>query len=666
MLTEEHLSAALMHALLDGGADVAGVQVGLRAALASGDTAPLKEPLRAVGREVAGGGRSLSATLDAWQDLVAEASAGLRVAMRGAVYLTQGYTEIKARREGASLRQAADSLASRKAELSALHRVNAAANSSLDERAILATVVQVVAEVTGAAVCSIYLLQPPNMLVLAATKGLNPGAVGRARMAVGEGITGFAAREQHTIAVPDIWRDPRANYLPETSEDPFHSMISVPIINRSLDRLLGVLNVQTEEPRDFEEDEITFLEMVSGDLALAIENARSYELTDRQLHRKVEELTALRRVIAMVASSLEFQRVLDSIAEGAVALAEADASAIVVVDGPEGAEARVAACHGIEEGRGRTGRSEEGPVERALATGQPVVILDVAARRLGPGGDDVALHPRFHSMFLAPFQGRHHSRGALCIYSRAYRQWAREEVELVAAFANEAALALENAALYEEAQRGLATKSILLSELHHRVKNNLQTVASLLSLGLRHATAPEARKVLEESRTRVQSIAAVHDLLSQGDVGLTTVADVARKVAEIAELQTGTPNRRVRITVEGERIALATQQATTLAIALNEVLTNTVRHAFKGRDEGKVTISYRSLGRLAELTVSDDGAGLPPGFDAQRDKGLGLSIVDALTRQDMRGELLLCPNPDGGTIVTLRFPLEAAEPAGVP
>src|SRR5207247_1517042 len=84
---------------------------------------------------------------------------------------------------------------------------------------------------------------------------------------------------------------------------------------------------------------------------------------------------------------------------------------------------------------------------------------------------------------------------------------------------------------------------VLLSELHHRVKNNLQTVASLLSLGLRHATAPEARLVLEESRTRIQSIAAVHDLLSQGDVGLTTVGDVARKMAEIAE-QGAAPQRR--------------------------------------------------------------------------------------------------------------------------
>lgn len=658
-MTEQELRAGLERAL--GGepapdATPAPDIVSVQAALASGAAREMKEPLRAAGRAAGYAERPLSALLDAWERLVEQAGIGGHLAMRGAAWLAQGYTEARTRREGDSLRQAADSLASRKAELSALHRVNGAANSSLDEKATLATVVQVVAEVTGAAVCSIYLLQPPNTLLLAATKGLNPQAVGRARLAVGEGVTGWAAREGRTLAVADIWRDPRAKYLPETAEEAFHSIVSVPIVNRSLNRLLGVLNVQSEAPREFEDDEITFLEMVCGELALAIENARSYERTDRQLHRKVRELTALRRVIAMVASSLEFQRVLDSIAEGAVSLAEADASALVVAEGSGGLEARVAACYGIDEGHSRTGRVGDGPVGRALSTGQPVVVPDIIARRFGPGGDDVALQQGFHSMFLAPFQGRHQARGALCLYSRAYRNWTREEIDLVAAFANEAALALENAALYEEAQRGLATKSVLLSELHHRVKNNLQTVASLLSLGLRHATTQEARQVLEESKLRIQSIAAVHDLLSQDDVGLTTVAEVARKVAEIVEIQAAAPGRRVHITMQGERLRLATQQATTLAIALNELLTNTLRHAFAGRKEGHVGIAYRAMGRLIELTVTDDGNGLPPDFDPTRHRGLGLSIVEALTRQDLRGELALRPNEGGGTTVTLRFP----------
>ena len=653
----EGLARALLTGTLRGAEDV-------WSALLSGESATLEAPLRAAGRAAARGGHRLDEILNGWDALAEDSNAGLRTAARGAAWLAQGYAESYGRSEGPALRQATDSLASRKAELAALHRVNAAANSSLDERAILKTVVEVLAEITGADVCSIYLLQPPKTLVLAATKGLKQDAVDHARMDLGEGITGWAARERRTLSVADLWRDPRANYLPETAEENFHSIVSVPVVNRSLDRLLGMLNVQTREPRDFEEDDVAFFEMIAGELSLAIENARSYALTDRQLHRKVQELTALRRVIAMVASSLEVQRVLDSIAEGAVMLAEADASAIVVVDGPTGTDERVAAYYGIDalNGKGAAGRIGDGPVGRALSTGQPVVVLDIAARRLGPGGDDVALQTGFHSMFLVPFQGRHNTRGALCLYSRSYRNWTREEVEFVAAFANEAAVALENAALYEEAQRGLATKSVLLSELHHRVKNNLQTVASLLSLGLRHAKAPEARQVLEESRTRIQSIAAVHDLLSQDDVGLTTVAEVARKVVEIAEVQAATPNKRIRFTIEGERIRLATQQATTLAIALNELLTNTLQHAFAGRAEGNVAITYHLMGLFVELEVRDDGVGLRPDFDPVRHKGLGLSIVDTLTQQDLRGMLALRPNPaSGGAVVTLRFPLTRDE-----
>ena len=669
VITEHSLHAHLIETLLAHVAVDAAIVDELRSVLAEEELAPLEEPLRTAGSAAAHDDISLATVLDVWAALLARAGASNHPSVHGTAWIIQGYVGARGGSDGGSLRQTVDSLASRKAELSALHRVNAAANSSLDERAILSTVVGVVADVTGAAVCSIYLLRPPKTLLLAATKGLNPVAVGRARMSLGEGITGWAAQQRQTLAVSDIWRDPRANYLPETAEENFHSMVSVPIVNHSMDRLLGVLNVQTVEPRLFEEDEVSFLEMISSELALAIENARSYESTDRELDRTVDELTTLRRVIAMVASSLEFGRVLDSIAEGAVTLAEADASAIVVVDGPNGPNgetARVAASYGIAEGRGRTGRMGEGPVGRALSTGQPVVVLDIAARQLGPGGDDVALQHGFHSMFLVPFQGPHgtHTRGALCLYARTYRSWTRKEVDLVAAFANEAAVALENAALYEEAQRGLATKSVLLSELHHRVKNNLQTVASLLSLGLRHASAPEARQVLEESRTRIQSIAAVHDLLSQNDVGLTTVGEVARKVAEIAEVQSATPNRRVRMTVEGERVRLATQQATTLAIALNELLTNTLQHAFPARADGAVdghvAITYARVGRQVELSIADDGAGLPPDFDPERHKGLGLSIVDALTRQDLRGQLHLGANDTGGTTVTLRFPLALA------
>src|SRR5579875_2708808 len=146
------------------------------AALGAGDLTALEGTLRAAGRIAADRDLSLRTVLERWTALLEQAGATNAAAVRGTSYIIQGYVAARGGSEDASLRQTVDSLASRKAELSALHQVNAAANSSLDERAILATVVETVAEVTGADVCSIYLLQPPKALVLAATKGLNPEA----------------------------------------------------------------------------------------------------------------------------------------------------------------------------------------------------------------------------------------------------------------------------------------------------------------------------------------------------------------------------------------------------------------------------------------------------------------------------------------------------------
>src|SRR5260370_4830092 len=96
-------------------------------------------------------------------------------------------------------------------------------------------------------------------------------------------------------------------------------------------------------------------------------------------------------------------------------------------------------------------------------------------------------------------------------------------------------MAIENAQLHQATQQSLEAKAVLLCELHHRVKNNLQTVASLLSLALRHTKSEEAGKTLRESYNRVRSIAGAHDLLSRQAIGVTTIGDVAHKVIELLE-----------------------------------------------------------------------------------------------------------------------------------
>jgi two-component sensor histidine kinase len=259
-----------------------------------------------------------------------------------------------------------------------------------------------------------------------------------------------------------------------------------------------------------------------------------------------------------------------------------------------------------------------------------------------------------------PLRGHGSTYGALAVFAPAGQAFESDTVDLLTDFACEAALAIENAQLHQATQQSLEAKSVLLSELHHRVKNNLQTVASLLSLALRHSKSEEAIETLRESYNRVRSIAAAHDLLSKQAIGITTIGDVARKVIELLE---PTVQGRVaaRFLTEGESIELETREATTLAILLNELLTNAVRHGLRGRESGTVKVSYGRQGSQVWVTVTDDGNGLPPDFTLNKNKGLGLSIVRTLVEADLRGQvdwkgdqgaqftLLFCPpTPSGG------------------
>jgi two-component sensor histidine kinase/putative methionine-R-sulfoxide reductase with GAF domain len=539
-----------------------------------------------------------------------------------AAALAAGYGAAQAARSGHEAQTVREELERRRAELTALHHVNAMASSSLDETTVLNNAVKAVARVMHVDVCSIYLLQAASPLVLRATYGLNPSAVGHANLAMGEGVTGWAAQQGRTVAVADLWSDTRAKYLPETEEDPYHSLVSVPIRAASGEQILGVINVQTKERREFKQDEVSFLEMIAGELGLWIENARLYGQTDAQLRQKMSALTTLHQVVVAVSSSLDLRRVLTTIANQALSLSQGENSAIFARQGQQLRE--VAHCSEGDE------RDREVVRETARAA------IQRDAQQIAPLPDDAGQAPR--SVLCVPFRGHGATYGALAVYSKPGQQFEADTIDLLADFACEAALAIENAQLHHSTQRSLEAKSVLLSELHHRVKNNLQTVASLLSLALRHCKTEEAANTLRESYNRVRSIAAAHDLLSRDSIGVTTIGDVARKVIELLE-PTVQGRAQIRFHSEGETIELETREATTLAILLNELITNAVRHGLKGRECGTVRVTYGRQGSQVWVTVADDGNGLPPGFTLSKNRGLGLSIVRTLAEADLHGQV---------------------------
>lgn len=185
-----------------------------------------------------------------------------------------------------------------------------------------------------------------------------------------------------------------------------------------------------------------------------------------------------------------------------------------------------------------------------------------------------------------------------------------------------------------------------LREVHHRVKNNLQLVASILNLQARRCRQEETKKILLENVGRVLSISAIHDILTKNAEGSRRIDSLALLEQLRRNLQTLVPAERpVAITVTGDPVPLPADTAGSVALVVNELVTNALEHAFPQGTAGQVSISFCAGQLFHTVTVADNGVG----FDvtAPRTGSLGLAIVEATVRDKLRGQLHIQSGPAG-------------------
>ena len=187
----------------------------------------------------------------------------------------------------------------------------------------------------------------------------------------------------------------------------------------------------------------------------------------------------------------------------------------------------------------------------------------------------------------------------------------------------------------EKLKSSLREKEILLKEIHHRVKNNLQIISSLLNLQSGHIRDPRALEVFKEGQGRVRSMALIHEKLYQSDDLARVdfyeyISNLAAYLFRSYEVNSGA----VTLNVESEDVLLGVDTAIPCGLIINELVSNSLKHAFPGGGSGSINITLRPAGpeRLT-LAVSDDGIGLPPGFDVRNTPSLGLQLVNTLARQ---------------------------------
>jgi two-component sensor histidine kinase len=193
-------------------------------------------------------------------------------------------------------------------------------------------------------------------------------------------------------------------------------------------------------------------------------------------------------------------------------------------------------------------------------------------------------------------------------------------------------------------------KDATIREIHHRVKNNLQTVASLLRLQARRNEIPEVREALVESERRIRSIALVHETLSVDRGDTVDFDQVAGSIAHM--VSEGLTGPEVEIAVEGGYGAVIADVATPLAVVLSELLQNAVEHAFDERG-GRIGVRLERRNGDLRLEVRDDGRGLPEGFSLEAATGLGLQIARTLVESELGGTISFAGGRGTTAVVTV-------------
>ena len=539
-------------------------------------------------------------------------------------------------------------------ELSFLHEVAQLASSARDWDEMLRIVIGRTTDAMGAEVSSLYLLERTDgLLRLVATNGLNRGGIGRATLRVGEGIVGWVANARVPLAARDVRSEPRWKWVPEVDEKRFTSMLSVPVLAR--DEVIGVMNVQTVEQRDFGREEIDFLQTIANQVAGIIEKGR----LQRESDRKLREVSALFEVSNVLTSTLDLDEVLSLVVDRLVRVYPGASGAILLREEGDAVRERARS--------GELGKTAGAAAQRALAERRSIVAFDHIA---------------------VPLIANDRLLGAVVLQVPDYKEFLEEEVRFVGALANQAALAIDKASLYAlerkttESLRELErARSDFVAVVTHDLRTPLSVIRGHLEmLAERNGTS---KHPISEATSQVERLDQLVDRILAGvrsdrpELSLrrtrfdlrATVTAALREVAPMARRHKLTgPRAGQAVFVRGDRRRTA------------EVVAGLVHNATKYAPQGtRITVKIERADDRAIVRVQDQGRGVPPnersrifepyargaGNDEVPGSGIGL-FASRRVVEGQGGDIWVEASPDGGGAVfafTVPLARATADPA---
>ena len=518
----------------------------------------------------------------------------------------------------------------RNAEGEALRRIGEAMGSLFDLEEMLKAVAGVAVQVTGTDSSQVYLFNDAHdTLVLRAVTDGSGEVIGKLRLKVGEGITGWVAQHKEAVALGhDAHQDSRFKFVPELSEDKYKSMLSVPLIYRG--EVLGVINVRTVNDHQYTQTQVRLLQSIASQISGAVENSRQY----RKLEKRASQLSTLSEVSKTITSDLYLEEILQLIvAATADSMSFKICSLMLLDEDKQELVIKATQSKSREYAKKANVKIGESVAGTALAEGRAITVYDLK-HSTEYSTPDLAKREGLSSLAAIPLLVKNKKIGVLNCYTEKPHHFTDDEISVLSALGNHAAIAIEHAKLM--------VKSAIIQEMHHRVKNNLQQVASLLRLQMHYVGQRSVEQVLTESLNRILAIASVHELLAREDLDIISVKKVAEQIIQATQQGILAPNKHITMKIEGVDILLPSAQATSVALILNELVQNAVEHGFgEGMDDGDIRISLAEEPKTITLLVSNNGTPLPEGFDIRKTDSLGLQIVESLVRGDLQGRFTL-------------------------
>jgi two-component sensor histidine kinase len=261
------------------------------------------------------------------------------------------------------------------------------------------------------------------------------------------------------------------------------------------------------------------------------------------------------------------------------------------------------------------------------------------------------------SLIAAPMTAGEKVLGVITIQDfNNENSFTQSQLELLTTVGSQAAIALENSYLYLEVTKQLREKEVLLQEVHHRVKNNLQVMSSLIKLQARYIKDDRMLDVMKETGGRIQSMAIVHTkLYNSGDYEFINFGEYVKSLTENFQSAYGYKLRNVRFNIDIDNIIINIDTAIPCGLIINELISNSIKYAFPEDKEGEIGISLARTGEgKLHLKVKDNGEGVDDGIDLGKAETLGIQLVTLLTRQ-MNGTMEVVSTRSNGTEFNIIF-----------